>query len=288
VGVCSCEACHALCGDCHRRTMAGSIRPIHNADFYYRIGGRNLRGNRLDEKIVSRFGKSKNRHRGDFLVELKKYQYQKMENCVFCNRELDKGETLYETPNFFVKTGLGLAAPGHVMLISKEHYVCYADMPAGLRGDFCELKDFVFGKIGQVFGAPFLVEYGPMVQTVSHAHLHFIPKQRKETEYYPGYAIKNIFKEMEIPTSLIEQVATWEKAAQFRKKFGQYVYLQEGQECVLFGSPDTALLKELGYRRFFSEKLKIMDIPAKWQDITNQERAIDAAKKEITKTLLKF
>jgi metallo-beta-lactamase family protein len=35
-----------------------------------------------------------------------------MEGCVFCNRELDRGETLYETANFFVNVGIGIAASG--------------------------------------------------------------------------------------------------------------------------------------------------------------------------------
>ena len=70
-----------------------------------------------------------------------------MENCVFCNRELDKGETLYETKNFFVNMGIGLAAPGHVMLISKTHYACCADIPRNLRPEFENLADLICEKI---------------------------------------------------------------------------------------------------------------------------------------------
>jgi len=211
-----------------------------------------------------------------------------MEKCVFCDRELDKSDTLFETENFFVKVGLGIAAPGHVMLIPKGHCDCYADMPDHLRGEFKNLKDIVFRKVKDAFFEPFLVEYGILEQSVRHAHLHFIPKKRKETEYYPGYKINDLFGAMNIPAKLLDLEADWEKAKELKKKYSGYIYLEDGKSYLFAGLPNDFPSANLSYRRFFNYKLKITDIPVTWKNIDESGKRIDAIKKDITKKLLKF
>ena len=207
-----------------------------------------------------------------------------MKNCVFCDPELNKGEIIFETENFSAGIGIGLAAPGHAMLIPKKHFACCADIAEDLRPEFENLKSLIFKKIKDAFGMPFLVEYGVFGQSVSHAHLHFIPKTRKATEFYPAYKIKNIFCEMGISDDIPSRPASWKTAAAMKNQNGGYVFLRDGERAVLF----ERFEKELSYRHFFGEKLKIKDIPARWQDITAEQRQIDAVKKQITCQLLKF
>ena len=207
-----------------------------------------------------------------------------IKNCVFCDLKLNKGEVIFETGDFFVGIGIGLAAPGHVMLIPRAHYDCCADIGEDLRPEFEDLKSLIFEKIKDAFGAPFLVEYGVFGQSVSHAHLHFIPKTRKATEVYPAYEIKDIFREMGIPNDIPSRPALWKTAATMKNKNGGYVFLQDGERAVLFGRFE----KELSYRHFFNEKPGVKDVPARWQDITAEQEKIDAIKKQITKNILKF
>jgi len=257
-----------------------------------------------------------------------------MENCVFCNLELNKGEVLFETGNFFANIGVGLVAPGHMMLIPKRHYDCCADLPQDLRPEFDDAAKMIFGKIEKVFGAPFLVEYGVFGQSVSHAHLHFIPKIRKATEFYStgrmprgfasgmdvsperakraeveqtfptaqrkrsgrntsppwrgvvysAYEVGDVFREMRIPDDIPARPASWEAAAGMKKQNGGYVFLQDGDRAVLF----ERFEQELSYRHFFNHRLALKDIPARWQDITEEQLRIDAVKKQITKTFFKF
>jgi histidine triad (HIT) family protein len=205
-------------------------------------------------------------------------------DCVFCNLKLNKGEIIFETENFFVNIGLGLAAPGHVMLIPKKHFACCADISEDLRPEFENLRSLIFEKIKDAFGTPFLVEYGIFGQSVFHAHLHFIPKSRKATEFYPAYEIKDIFREMQIPDGIPVRPALWKTAVAMKNKNGGYVFLQDGGRAVLFGRFE----KELSYRHFFSENPGVKDVPARWQDITAEQEKIDAIKKQITQNLLKF
>lgn len=211
-----------------------------------------------------------------------------MEGCVFCDKNLNKIDNLHETENFFVKVGLGLAAPGHVMVISKQHYPCFADMAAGLRQEYEDLKKLVYGKAKENFSEPFLVEYGILEQSVPHAHLHFIPKERKETEFYPGYKIGDLFEEIGIPSELMREEATWERAEYLRKEYGGYVFLKDKQAYLFAGMPVTFPSKNLSYRRFFNYIYKITDIPLTWKSMTDQDKKIDAIKKDITKKMLVF
>ena len=208
----------------------------------------------------------------------------KIKNCVFCDLKLNKGEVIFETENFFAGIGIGLAAPGHVMLIPKKHFACCADILKDLRPEFEDLKSLIFEKIKDAFGTPFLVEYGIFGQSVFHAHLHFIPKSRKATEFYPAYEIKDIFREMQIPDGIPVRPALWKTAAAMKRQNGGYVFLQNGDCAVLF----ERFEKELSYRHFFNENPGVKDVPARWQDITAEQEKIDVVKKQITCQLLKF
>jgi len=210
-----------------------------------------------------------------------------IENCVFCNRKLDKGDTLYETDNFFVNSGLGVAAPGHVMLICKYHCDCFAQMPAAMRAEFKEIKDLVCRKVRQAFGEPFMVEYGVLEQSVPHAHLHFIPKERPASEYYPAYRMDNVFSIVGVPAGLGVD-ATWELAEIMRQKFGGYIYLEDGIARLFADFPENYSSKNLSYRRFFNDKFGLADIPKAWKEITKEGIEIDRIKKEITRNKLRF
>ncbi len=211
-----------------------------------------------------------------------------MENCVFCNWKKDEKEILYETPNFFVAVGIGIAAPGHVMLITKEHYICYADMPAKMREEFKAAKELVYSKVKGEFSTPFMVEYGILEQSVRHAHLHFIPKERKETKFFKGYKINDLFKEMGIPADLARHEATWEKARELKNKYGGYIFLKDGAAKLFAEFPDGFSSKNLSYRRFFNGKLKLSDIPATWKEMSEVDVRVDQIKKEITLARIKF
>ncbi len=209
-----------------------------------------------------------------------------MQGCVFCHRKLNQGEVLHETENFFVNSGIGVAAPGHVMLIPKKHYDCCADVPVGLRAEFTELKKLVFRKVKAAFFEPFLIEYGIMGQSVKHAHLHFIPKQREATGHYAAYKIDDISKEMDISSNIRSVPAAWDSAAALEKKYGGYIYLKDGRARLYYSR--RAYDGSMSYRGFFSRKLELSDIPADWKKITVREAEIDAIKREITRSGLKF
>ena len=64
--------------------------------------------------------------------------------CIFCNLQSSTDEILWETNNFFVKVGIGIFSPGHVMIISKKHLSCFGELPKELYKEFVVLK----GEVG--------------------------------------------------------------------------------------------------------------------------------------------
>ena len=73
------------------------------------------------------------------------------EKCEFCDYNLIKEEILWESDNFFLKVGIGIFAPGHIMMVSKQHISCFGDIPKYLIKDFLFIKEEIFSKIGTNF-----------------------------------------------------------------------------------------------------------------------------------------
>jgi len=54
---------------------------------------------------------------------------EKAKDCIFCDRINAGTSILFETDNFYVKVGYGISAAGHIMIVSKNHYKCLAEVP---------------------------------------------------------------------------------------------------------------------------------------------------------------
>ena len=66
-----------------------------------------------------------------------------MSDCIFCRRDKIKEDILLESENFFVKVGIGILAPGHVMIITNYHIPCFAELPNKFIHEFNSLKNKV-------------------------------------------------------------------------------------------------------------------------------------------------
>jgi len=99
------------------------------------------------------------------------------EKCAFCDYNSIKEDVLWESDNFFVKVGIGIFAPGHVMMVSKKHLTCFGELPNHLTKEFMSFKQEVFDAIKSNFFEPIIYEHGIYGQSVEHAHIHFVPKK---------------------------------------------------------------------------------------------------------------
>ncbi|MBU0460667.1 MAG: HIT family protein, partial [Nanoarchaeota archaeon] len=204
-----------------------------------------------------------------------------MEYCIFCDHEKIKDDIIYETENFYVKVGISIITAGHVMITTKKHYRCYAEMPKELIPEFEQLKNKLITLITENFSKPFLVEYGIWGQTIAHAHIHLIPSQDKH------YEIKSIIAELGIPSPVPFQEGTFQTMKALYKKNNGYVLLGENHKMFLFDIEKVKNIQKsdtlLDYRPFFAKK----GIgTGSWKNMSEEEKLADEEKREKTKKLL--
>jgi histidine triad (HIT) family protein len=109
-----------------------------------------------------------------------------MKDCIFC--KIAKKEVnayiVQESENFLVFLDIHPHAPGHTLVIPKDHYERFLDLPENLGEEFIKIvkesslliskalktKDFTFG----------INEGSYAGQAIGHLHLHIIPRFKND------------------------------------------------------------------------------------------------------------
>ncbi|WMD19328.1 HIT family protein [Achromobacter seleniivolatilans] len=98
------------------------------------------------------------------------------DNCLFCRiarREIP-AHIIHEDERLLAFLDIQPVRPGHTLIIPKQHYPYYEDMPADLAGNILNLGQ----KLGRHMKALYGVERVGFAFTgihVAHAHAHVIP-----------------------------------------------------------------------------------------------------------------
>ncbi|MBE3558851.1 MAG: HIT family protein, partial [Ktedonobacteraceae bacterium] len=95
--------------------------------------------------------------------------------CAFCQRSSIADHILKETATFRVVADHAPLVEGHLLIIPREHYTCYGDVPAALDAELFTFKQEVRRFFNRFYDPPVFWEHGIFRQTVFHAHLHCFP-----------------------------------------------------------------------------------------------------------------
>lgn len=99
-------------------------------------------------------------------------------NCIFCKigSKQIPSKSIYE--NEFVMAFLDISpkAPGHTLLIPKEHYRWFIDLPDTLSDELFRAAKHVAKLLKQDHQADF-VRLGIVGTDVPHVHIHLIPQK---------------------------------------------------------------------------------------------------------------
>ena len=206
-------------------------------------------------------------------------------DCIFCDRSRSdvKDDILFESSHFYVKACLASITPGHVLLISKDHYSCFGDLPPSLYEEFTKLKDILIQRIGERFCEPFLLEHGLWGQSVAHAHFHFTPLSGE------GYTIPSIFEEMVYSSGVRYREGGLETLKDVFSSEGEYLAVGERERmfvCCVAGFSEEEWMGRLGYRQFFQRKG--LDVPVHWKYATVEHMEKDKEVRALTKKVLGF
>lgn len=137
-----------------------------------------------------------------------------MDDCVFCARE-GQPRTLFETASLYVMPDKFPLLPGHILIISKAHLRCHAELAPGVEAELHAATARVRRFLRESYQTAALAwENGVFGQTVAHAHLHLLPVA---AERFPP--------ELE-QAGGIDRLRAWDEVRARFHRHGGYRYLE--------------------------------------------------------------
>lgn len=107
-----------------------------------------------------------------------------MENCIFCKivrNEIPTNKT-YENEFVAAFPDIKPVAPGHLLVVPKEHHQWFWEVPPELAQEWFSATQFLALKLKEDTGADY-VQLSIVGKDVPHAHIHLIP--RKSDSFSP-------------------------------------------------------------------------------------------------------
>ena len=203
-----------------------------------------------------------------------------MNQCLFCQLEEIRADILLESENFFVKVGIWILAPGHVMVITKEHMPCFAELPHNLIEEFTLIKNQTFEKLKSIFFEPIIYEHGVYGQSINHAHLHFLPKRNQHFPPLSGFIMENI-KDKIFHGMDYTRISNMFDIADVYGNEGSYFYLEEKNDKFVFHTKNKPAGKFI-FRKEFARLTGLHGL-ANWKIMTEEEKKRDKQWIDITK-----
>lgn len=212
---------------------------------------------------------------------------QPASNCIFCDRREIADNILHETDNFISLVGKTLITPGHILMVTKQHYSCFGEIPDELEPEYERFKSFLRKKVELKFSHPFFVEYGPTYRKVDHPHVQVVPSEGD------GYRICSIVKEMvmpgvelgiigleEVTRNKLKEICAVEKGYPAVIEENESVYI-----CRVLGLQREAAAPFLALRRFFTDKKGLKGISS-WEQMSPEFTERDEFYRQLTRNAL--
>lgn len=108
--------------------------------------------------------------------------------CIFCNG-LQKNQIIYETKHFKVVFDINPEQEGHMLLISKDHYMNYLELPDEVVLDLIQLERKLIQILENdmnIFGVSIIRNNGRVMDNGTHFHEHIIPRYESDGFWEEG------------------------------------------------------------------------------------------------------
>ncbi len=165
--------------------------------------------------------------------------------CTFCKRS-EISYILKETPNFLLAADHAPLVEGHILIIPKQHFTCYGEVPPRLDEELLSMKHEVAQFFTQYYAPTVFWEHGIFKQTVFHAHLHCFP-----------WGISGYNLEENLHNVI---VSTQDEVRQWYAHRGHYFYMEDRNTALLF-APEMdrylGIVKNVFWRGIASRRGKV-------------------------------
>jgi histidine triad (HIT) family protein len=101
-----------------------------------------------------------------------------MDDCIFCKiakKEIPTG-FIFENEHVAAFPDINPLAPGHTLLIPKEHYQWFYEVPEDIANEWFKAAQEIGASLKEEYGADF-VELKIVGIDIPHAHIHLIPRK---------------------------------------------------------------------------------------------------------------
>lgn len=100
------------------------------------------------------------------------------EDCIFCKIAAHKipSAVVYEDDTLLAFADIKPVAPGHTLLIPKEHYEWFYEVPEAISTKWFAAAKQLAQKLKEEHGADY-VRLSIVGKDVPHAHMHLIPQK---------------------------------------------------------------------------------------------------------------
>jgi len=140
-------------------------------------------------------------------------------DCTFCQRT-EISYILKETQNFLLAADHAPLVEGHILIIPKQHFTCYGEVPARFDEELFSMKHEVEQFFTRYYAPTVFWEHGIFKQTIFHAHLHCFPWG------ISGYDLEENLHNIIVSTQ--EEVRQWHALR------GHYFYMEDRNRALLF------------------------------------------------------
>nr|CAG4714940.1 unnamed protein product [Naegleria fowleri] len=100
--------------------------------------------------------------------------------CVFCNSDVIAEGLIEESEHFVALYNIRPVFPGHSLIIPKQHFTRFSDIPVSHAQDFVQFIQRVvtaLKSLHQTDSVEFLIQEGELSgQSISHLHVHLLPR----------------------------------------------------------------------------------------------------------------
>lgn len=109
-----------------------------------------------------------------------------MKDCIFCKiaRGEIKSEMILEDDNFFVIKDIKPKTKGHCLVIPKNHFETFLEIPPALSEELFDITQETIKKVmteEKADGYNIIMNNHEVAgQVVKHAHIHIIPRYKKD------------------------------------------------------------------------------------------------------------
>ena len=101
-----------------------------------------------------------------------------MENCIFCNKENLSTGIVYEDEYVMAFMDIEPINEGHVLLITKEHYLDVDEIPDELLAHLMSVSKKIVAALKKTYHADgySIMQNGGKFNDIGHYHLHIFPR----------------------------------------------------------------------------------------------------------------